>query len=200
VRSRFIPAISFVVMLWAVPASAVPILSVSPVSGTATVGGTTTVDIVVTDAEDLYGFQLDLLFDPTIVEVTGILEGAFLATGGTTFFDPGLIDNTAGTVSFLFDTLVGSIPGVTGGGVLATITLTGLAAGTSGLELLNAIVIDSTLTEVTSITSGGSVTVTAGGGGGTERVPEPGTLLLLATGAAAALRSLRRRPGAALAA
>ena len=196
-RSRFMLAVWFVGILWAVPASAVPILSVSPVSGSTTVGGTTTVDIVVAEAEDLYGFQFDLLFDPTLVAVTGIVEGAFLATGGTTFFDPGLIDNTAGTVSFLFNTLIGEISGVSGGGVLARITLTGLAAGTSALELLNAIVIDSTLAEVTSITSGGSVTVrAAGGGGGTERVPEPGTLLLLAIGGLAGLYSLRRRSGA----
>ena len=192
-RSRIMLALT--VMLWAVPASAVPILSVNPVSGAATVGGNTTFDIVVADAEDLYAFQFDLSFDPTIIQVATVLEGAFLATGGSTFCLPGDIDNVAGTLSFLGNSLIGDIPGVFGAGILARVTFTALAAGTSTIDLLNAIVLDSTLAEVTSITNGGSLTVTAGGGGGgSERVPEPGTLALLAIGGLAMFGVRRRRP------
>jgi len=163
--------------------------SVLSVAGPATVspGDTFTVDVDITGTTDLYAFQLDLAFDPTVLEATGVSEGAFLPGGGTTFFLPGSIDNTGGTVSFNSDTLLSAISGVSGDGTLLVFDFTALGSGTSPLTIENEILLDSGLNIINDTTQGGSVTVQAqtGGGGGGTAVPEPSSLLLLAVGVAA---------------
>jgi len=162
--------------------------SVLSVAGPATVspGDTFTVDVDVTGTADLYAFQLDLAFDPTVLEATGVSEGGFLPGGGTTFFVPGSIDNTGGTVSFNSDTLLSAISGVSGDGTLLVFDFRALGSGTSPLTIENEILLDSGLNFISDTTEGGSVTVQeqTGGGGGTN-VPEPSSLLLLAVGMAA---------------
>ncbi len=73
-----------------------------------------------TDVSDLYAFQFDLAFDPTILELQSISEGTFLPGAGSTNFFPGTIDNTGGTATATADSLVGAIPGASGSGTLAT--------------------------------------------------------------------------------
>jgi len=177
--------------------------SVLSVVGPATVspGDTFVVDVNVTGTADLYAFQLDLAFDPTVLEATGVSEGAFLPGGGTTFFLPGSIDNTGGTVSFNSDTLLSAISGVSGDGTLLVFDFTALGSGTSPLTIENEILLDSGLNFISDTTEGGSVTVqgqTGGGGGGTN-VPEPSSLLLLALGVAAVgfFSAVRRRSSGA---
>lgn len=73
--------------------------------------------IVITPTEeyglaDLYAFQVEVDFDPTVLQVTGVNEGTLLpddaaAFGGTTLWLPGFIDNTGGSVSFIVDSLSG---------------------------------------------------------------------------------------------
>ena len=117
--------------LLAVPASGSPILSLQPSTTSASVGDTLSFDIVISDVQDLIAFQFDLGFDPSIVHVVSVVEGAFLGSeGGSTFFVPGDIDNIAGLLAFTGSALFGPVPGVTGGGTLATVTLTAVAAGT----------------------------------------------------------------------
>jgi hypothetical protein len=53
---------------------------------------------------------------PGILSATAVTDGAFLATG----FFPGFIENTAGTISFIADSLAGPVPGLSGSGTLAT--------------------------------------------------------------------------------
>ena len=159
--------------------------SVLSVSGPATVtpGQTFVVDVDVTGTTDLYDFGLDLAFDPTVLEATGVSEGALLPTGGSTFFIPGTIDNVGGTVSFNADTLFGAPAGVSGDGTLLVFDFTALAAGTSALTIENEILQDSQGNILVDTTQAGSVTVASqsGSGGGTG-VPEPSSLLLLLAG------------------
>jgi general secretion pathway protein D len=108
------------------------------------------VDIDVFGVSDLLAFQFDVVFDPALLSVDSVAEGAFLPVGGTTFFVPGTIDNSGGEVAGTADTLVGPIPGETGGGVLATLKLTALATGTSQLSFANPIFLDSSLNDLTS--------------------------------------------------
>ena len=100
------------------PAFADTVLSVSPASSTVTNGSTFAVDVNISGVTDLYNFQFDLGFNPAVIQATNVLEGAFLSGGGSTFFLPGTIDNTAGSITFNADTLEGMIPGVSGGGIL----------------------------------------------------------------------------------
>jgi adhesin HecA-like repeat protein len=53
-----------------------------------------------------------------VLSATGITEGSFLPSGGSTFLIPGMIDNNAGIIAFNADTLLSAISGVSGSGTL----------------------------------------------------------------------------------
>jgi general secretion pathway protein D len=110
------------------PALAATIL-INPGSSTTTIAGTVDITVRVEDADDLYAYQFDLSFDPTVLSATSVGEGAFLPSGGSTFFLPGTIDNVAGTVTLTAGSLQGAVPGVTGSGVLALLQFTGSDLG-----------------------------------------------------------------------
>ena len=182
-----------VVALAAGPAMADTIVSVGPV-GPVSVGDAFAVDVNISGVNDLGAFQLDLLFDPAIVQLNNVNEGAFLPSGGPTFFIPGFIDNVGGSATFNADALLG-VPGVSGSGVLLEFDFQALAAGTSSLSLSNVILQDSVGNFIDSGLANGSVTVESeGGGGGPVTTPEPGTLHLLlgAFSAALVISSLKR--------
>lgn len=171
-------------------AEAAAIVSISPVSFDVEVGESFVVDIAIEGVEDLYAFQFDLSFSPSILRADDLLEGAFLTAGGGTFFIPGIIDDVLGTISFTASSLLGPGPGVTGSGVLATLRFTSLAAGVSPIALSGAILLDSGLADIDFVSADGAVTVREDG-----TVPEPtsSSLLLLAVGVAIRRRWALRR-------
>ena len=58
------------------------------------------VDINVANATDLYGFQFGLKFNPEILTLQSVTEGTFLnKVGGETYWMPGIVDNSAGTIN-----------------------------------------------------------------------------------------------------
>lgn len=150
----------------------IPVLSHADVdlsagSATEPVGATFAIPVSISNVTDLFAFQFDLSFDPSIVQLQSITEGPFLPTAGTTFFLPGTIDNTAGTATFTADALIGPISGVSGSGVLADFNFEALSEGTSNLTLSNAILVDS---------SGGLISFTPQSGQATiagRTLPEP---------------------------
>src|ERR1700722_10467709 len=134
-------------------------------------------DLNISGVTDLYGFQLDLSFDPTILQATDVMEGSFLPSGGDTFFIPGTIDNNAGLVVFNADTLLSAISGVNGSGKLLQFDFIATGIGTSVLDSGNVFLLDSNGNEIASSITDGSVTVK--GGGGNVEVSEPGVNILL---------------------
>jgi hypothetical protein len=140
------------------------------------VGDTFAVSVTVLGVVDLYAYQLDLTFDPTLLSALSVSEGPFLPTGGTTFFIPGTIDNVGGSVTATADSLIGPVPGVSGGGELLTFEFTALASGTSALSIANPILLDSSFDDITGDSNfqNGSVTISS------SAVPEPGYLALCA--------------------
>lgn len=181
IRFRTLFAALFLAAIISSPILADPVLSVVPVSASnVNVRSTVSYDINISNVTDLYAFQFDLTFNHAIVSAVSIAEGSFLSSScGSTCFIPGVIDNLGGTIAGNADTLIGPLPGVSGSGTLAILTLQGVAAGSSSIGLVNALLLDST--PKFSLQSG-SVTVN-----GTVATPEPGSLLLLFVGMAASI-------------
>jgi cohesin domain-containing protein/PEP-CTERM motif-containing protein len=167
-------------------AQAIPIVSVSAPAGPVTVGSNVIVNIVISGVTDLYSFQFDLNFNPTILAPAAPTEGSFLSAGGATFFIPGVING--GTVAATAGTLLTAVSGVNGGGTLASFDFTAIGSGTSGLTAAGVLLYDSGLNSLASTSTGASLTVTP------SSVPEPASLALFGFGSIGVLLRGRRRP------
>lgn len=111
-----------------------PTLSVDPPSTVKSVDETFTIDIKVTDVNDLYGWEFQLSYDGTLLNGTSVTEGTFLSSAGTTWFRKINFSDTLGLVWYTC-TLLGDTEGATGSGVLATITFKVVAEGSCTLDL-----------------------------------------------------------------
>lgn len=165
-------------------------ISIEPATKLISLGQVFSLDIVISDVIDLFSYQFDLAFDPSVLSASSIDEGSFLSSGGNTFFLPGIIDNISGTISFTADSLLGSISGVTGSGILANITFSALMVSESPISLFNSILVDSNFLDIAlDSQSGGTVTVQQG-----APVPEPCTLFLFGAGLLGMFPLRRRTP------
>jgi len=160
-------------------------ISLQPNAPTVTVGQTFTLSVDITGATDLYGYQFDLGFDPTILKAVSVSEGAFLGTGGPTIFLPGTIDNVGGSITANADILNGAVSGVNGDGDLLDVTFQALAGGSSDVQIFNLFALNSFGQGLTVTTEGSLVTVLT---------PEPGTGLLLTAAVLGLFAFLRLRP------
>jgi hypothetical protein len=167
--------------LWCVsvlPASALPLLSLSA----SQTGSVMSIAVSETGATDLYAYQFSLNFDPAVLHASSVSEGPFLATAGATFFDGGTTDNTAGEVSFVFDTLLSAVPGAKGNGVLAVISFNIENFHTlTTLSLSDVLALDSNLNVLPTTTQSLRL-----------QIPEPSMLALLAIALFALTLALRR--------
>ena len=164
------------------PASAVSTFNLD-VRNSAPPGGSVQVDVVAGGLVDLYAWQFSGQFDPSVLHISNATEGALLATAGPTFFSPGVFDNTAGSLSFAFDTLIGPGPGIKGSGVLASLFFERTSAGPVALLFSDVLALDS---------GGGEIAVLAT----PALIPEPSVLTLALFGlfALGVRRSACKRP------
>jgi hypothetical protein len=154
------------------PALAVSI-SLQPSSLTVSRGQSFFLDVNVSSITDLYAFQFDLSFPGGVLSAISISEGPFLPSAGASFFVPGIID-PEGTISFIADTLLGPIPGVSGSETLATVQFNAIAPGTGPIALSNVTLLDSALAEIPTTIINSTVTVRDVPG----VIPEPATWVL----------------------
>jgi general secretion pathway protein D len=161
-------------------------IRIDPPSASAPVGGTVQLNVSILDAVDLYAYQFDVAFDAGLLSAAAVTEGTFLASAGGTLFIPGAIDNLAGSVGFIANTLLGPAAGVNGSGTLARITFGANAIGASPITLSNVLLLDSAGNDIAATVENGSVSVLD------TVVPEPGSAIFVFAGIAMTL-ALRRR-------
>ena len=114
--------------------------------------GTLTVDIVAKDVADLYGAEVKLQYDPTLLAVQdddADREGVQITGGEFLPVDQGFIvanqvDAEAGTVTYAI-TLLNPAPPVNGTGTIATVTFDKLQDGPATVEFEKAKLVASTL-------------------------------------------------------
>lgn len=96
-------------------------------------GGTFTVNVTVTDVSEVYGWQVNITFNPQILNVENVTEGTFLKQLNKTVFMK-TIDNTGGYV--LLSCLFFPVPeqGASGSGLLAQVNFTVKGSGSSSLH------------------------------------------------------------------
>lgn len=200
-RSKLLSPIFLVSLICAVarPVFAVPIVSVDADSMTPGIQASATVDlatatsheidVVITDVEalaPLNAFELDLDFDPSILDATGVSSGGFLLA--PTFVVQSVVG--ASTVEFAEVTLLPF--GAVGDGVLATITFDLAGIGISALDLNNVILsAPFGIPIVPASVDDGSLTV-IDSSISPAPMPEPSTSALFAMGIFG-LKYLRRR-------
>jgi len=126
------------------------------------IGQTITLNIMVSNVTDLYTWQAGMTFNPAVFNcalapapgnsatngTTALREGPFLQTGGYTLWV-----NTAmtedGVIPYVGCTLTGpTTPGVSGGGVLATVEFVVIGAGATNIHLTNVMLLDPTQTVI----------------------------------------------------
>ncbi len=135
-----------------------PTVRIEPAESVVGVGQTFTVSVMIDQADDLGGFEFTLLFVPTTVTVDSVTVGDFPASTGRERISIGpTSDNQAGRVSFGAVTVPPDVPGASGTGVLATITLTAQGFGESPLDLQGVVVLDTHAERETSIVEDGVV-------------------------------------------
>ncbi len=147
------------------------------------IGDTFDVPVSVSGVSDLYAFQFDLSYDPTVLQLLSINEGSFLPSAGSTLFIPATIDNTAGAATSTADTLIGTIPGASGEGDLAIFDFKAISVGNSALTLSNVTLLDSSINNIAFTTTNGQVV---------SEVPEPNILPMLGLVLASASLAARK--------
>jgi hypothetical protein len=109
---------------------------VEPAEQTVSIGDSLSIAINIEAVTGLAGFQLDLDYNPAVLEALAIEEDPFLPSSGGTFCLDELINKTTGTITNIACAKTDT-GGVNGGGTLAIITFNAVGAGTSDIVLRN---------------------------------------------------------------
>lgn len=96
------------------------------------------INVTLADAENLYGWEFELYYPTGVLTATEVVEGPFLKTGGSTYFQVKVLDDsynaTHGRIH-AYCSLMGAPTGTYGSGVLATIILRADSEGSAILDL-----------------------------------------------------------------
>jgi len=187
---------------FAIPGQASNILTLTPDSTSVTVGGTVGLDVSLTAADVVYGYQFDLNYPTFLNFLSATEEGDFAAGsfaggfgGGSPFYDTfddsiGLIDDVADVLSAPFNS-----PGII---VNFEFTVVSSAVGPESFSLANQTLTDGSGADDTlelDPTAPVAITSSAVAGPSGTSAPEPSTAGLAILGAGFLCWKLRREPG-----
>jgi hypothetical protein len=110
------------------------------ITGT-TIGETFTVNVNISNAQNITTWQAGMLFNATLLNCTGFFEGEFLKNVGETYPLQGVIDNVQGVITTYGASFLGDYK-ASGDGRLAYVNFTVKALGISDLHLRDVKVID----------------------------------------------------------
>lgn len=121
-------------------------LVVEPQSVQGTTGQDFTVNVSISNVADLYGWQIELSWNSSLLNVTNVIEGPMLkSSGNSTFFSP-VVNNAAGNLSALCTRLLtfgSNVTGVSGHGTLMTVQFEVIGSGACDLNLYGTQLLDS---------------------------------------------------------
>lgn len=137
-------------------------VKVLPESTNVNINETFIIDINISSSAEIYAADFSLGFNSSLIMALNVSEGNFLKKdGASTFVAVNKINNTAGYVQ-IGSTRFNTQTGVTGNGSLARIEFQAINNGISSLDFIKLALLDSNLSEVNIITSGGVVNVLDG--------------------------------------
>jgi hypothetical protein len=137
-------------------------LCVYPSTTSVATGRSFNVSIQVSNVSDLYLWVFSIRWDPATLEFMSIAEGDFLSRGGTTTGILTKVTNqTGGYLEEAACSLLGNVPGVSGEGILATLTFRAKTIGSSFLDIYFHDLMDSNSNSILSYSVNGSVDVFA---------------------------------------
>ena len=121
------------------------------------------VNVSIASVNDLGGWEFKFFYNNSMLSGATAVEGPFLKQGGSTSFFIVSFDNnynaTFGRI-WLTSVLLGHVPGVSGTGTLATITLIGISGGNTTLHLADTVLGDSHAQPIVHTTTDGTVQIT----------------------------------------
>jgi len=116
-------------------AAQLPMVYTEPTEISASRGQEVGVTVRIEGAEDVGGFQLDLLFPAGVLQATGVELDEFISSTGRTLIPLGpVIDNQAGKITFGAAT-AGEAPGLAGDGSLAHVTFRAVGDGSGTVAI-----------------------------------------------------------------
>jgi len=128
-------------------------VSIDPSNQTVSSGETFSIDVTCVPGQPIKSFEFQLLFDPSILQISSVIEGDIF-DGYTTYFNAGTVNNVAGTVIDIYGLIVGD-GNVTDSGTFVTINCTAKdVSGISALDLSSVGVTNETAYVTISVTDG----------------------------------------------
>jgi hypothetical protein len=143
-----------------------PLVHFDPSSTAILIGEREQVDLVIKNANQLYGFEVRIRFDPDVVQVVDQDQespGAQIAPGDFYNVNQGFLvvnkaDNDVGEIIFAFTLLAPAVP-LNGDGILLSIEIQGIKEGTNPLELVSMILANKDGESLPLSTSDGEISV-----------------------------------------
>jgi hypothetical protein len=152
-------AMGFPVMVTAAPPTTE--VGISAPSGAIAPGEEFAVEVAVVPSGAIAGMQFDLSFDASLAAVSSVQEGDLLnQAGASTFFNPGTINNTEGTVTGVFGAITTPGATVSTSGTFASIAFTARTeSGSCPFSLSNVVVGDAGGNSVAVSVTDGAVSI-----------------------------------------